>query len=295
MMKELIKKADVLIEALPYIRQFSDKIVVIKYGGSAMESEQLKQNVIQDIVLMKFVGIKPVIVHGGGKKVSKIMSRMGKEPEFVQGLRITDGETVEIAEMVLAGSINKGIVQLINQLGGQAVGLCGKDGNLIQAKKYEMTNELGNPIAVNLGYVGEITRVEPEVITTLLGANYIPVVAPNGVGEDGATYNINADTVAGEMAAALKAEKLILLTDQLGIMRDLEDQTTLIPSIMTDEIDKLVADNVIKSGMLPKVGACITALKAGVTKTHIIDGRLPHTILLEIFTSTGIGTEIILR
>ena len=295
MMKELIKKADVLIEALPYIRQFSDKIVVIKYGGSAMESEQLKQNVIQDIVLMKFIGIKPVIVHGGGKKVSKIMSRMGKEPEFVQGLRITDDETVEIAEMVLAGSINKGIVQLINQLGGQAVGLCGKDGNLIQAKKYEMTNELGNPIAVNLGYVGEITRVEPEVITTLLGANYIPVVAPNGVGEDGATYNINADTVAGEMAAALKAEKLILLTDQLGIMRDLEDQTTLIPSIMTDEIDKLVADDVIKSGMLPKVGACITALKAGVTKTHIIDGRLPHTILLEIFTSTGIGTEIILR
>jgi len=294
-MKELIKKADVLIEALPYIRQFSDKIVVIKYGGSAMENDVLKQNVIQDIVLMKFIGIKPVIVHGGGKKISEIMSRMGKEPEFVQGLRVTDGETVEIAEMVLAGSINKGIVQLINQLGGQAVGLCGKDGNMIRAKKHELTDELGNPIAIDLGYVGEITRVKPEVITTLLDANYIPVVAPNGVGENGATYNINADTMAGEMAAALKAEKLILLTDQLGIMRDLEDQTTLIPSIMTNEIDKLVADDVIKSGMLPKVAACVTALKAGVTKTHIIDGRLPHTILLEIFTSTGIGTEIILR
>ena len=294
-MKELIKKADVLIEALPYIRQFSDKIVVIKYGGSAMENDVLKQNVIQDIVLMKFIGIKPVIVHGGGKKISEIMSRMGKEPEFVQGLRVTDDETVEIAEMVLAGSINKGIVQLINQLGGQAVGLCGKDGNMIQAKKHELTDELGNPIAIDLGYVGEIIRVKPEVITTLLDANYIPVVAPNGVGENGATYNINADTMAGEMAAALKAEKLILLTDQLGIMRDLEDQTTLIPSIMIDEIDKLVADDVIKSGMLPKVGACVTALKAGVTKTHIIDGRLQHTILLEIFTSTGIGTEIILR
>ena len=294
-MKELIKKADVLIEALPYIRQFSNKIVVIKYGGSAMENEALKQNIIQDIVLMKFIGIKPVIVHGGGKKISEVMSRMGKQTEFVQGLRVTDNETVEIAEMVLAGSINKGIVQLINQLGGQAVGLCGKDGNMIRAKKHELTDELGNPIAIDLGYVGEITRVKPEVITTLLDANYIPVVAPNGVGENGATYNINADTMAGEMAAALKAEKLILLTDQLGIMRDLEDQTTLIPSIMTNEIDKLVADDVIKSGMLPKVAACVTALKAGVTKTHIIDGRLPHTILLEIFTSTGIGTEIILR
>ena len=294
-MKELIKKADVLIEALPYIRQFSNKIVVIKYGGSAMENEALKQKIIQDIVLMKFIGIKPVIVHGGGKKISEIMSRMGKQTEFVQGLRVTDNETVEIAEMVLAGSINKGIVQLINQLGGQAVGLCGKDGSMIQAKKHELVDELGNPIAIDLGYVGEITRVKPEIITTLLEANYIPVVAPNGVGTDGSTYNINADTMAGEMAAALKAEKLILLTDQLGIMRYLEDQTTLIPSIMADEIDKLVAGNVIKSGMLPKVGACVTALKAGVTKTHIIDGRLPHTILLEVFTSTGIGTEIILH
>ncbi|MCZ6678308.1 MAG: acetylglutamate kinase [Candidatus Poribacteria bacterium] len=294
-MDELVKKADILIEALPYIRRFSGKTVVIKYGGAAMTEESLKHSVMQDIVLMKYVGMHPVVVHGGGDSISEWMGRIGKKAEFVQGLRVTDKETVEIAEMVLAGRINKGIVSLINQHGGKAVGLCGKDANLIRAQKHfaHIIDDQGEPAVVDLGFVGDIVEVNPEVIITLDREGYIPVIAPNGVGEDGYTYNINADTMAGEIAAALKAEKLILLTDQQGILRNLHDPSTLMSTIKSDQIELLIDSGVISTGMLPKVEACVTALKGGVSKTHIIDGRISHAILLEVFTAEGIGTEIV--
>ena len=294
-MNEIVKKADVLIEALPYIRQFYGKTVVIKYGGAAMEQESLKYSVMQDIVLMKYIGMHPVVVHGGGKQISQWMERVGKEATFVQGLRVTDQETVEIVEMVLAGLINKEIVSLINRHGGRAVGLCGKDANLIQAQKHfaRIIDAHGKATAVDLGFVGNIVKVNAEVIAELDRAGYIPVIAPNGVGEDGCTYNINADTMAGEIAAALQAEKLILLTDQRGILKDLNDASSLISTIEVAEIDRLIESGVIASGMLPKVEACVTALKGGVSKTHIIDGRLSHALLLEIFTSEGIGTQIV--
>lgn len=296
-MDELVKKANILIEALPYIRRFSGKTIVIKYGGAAMEEESTKHSVMQDIVLMKYIGIHPVVVHGGGLQISEWMRRIGKEAKFVQGLRVTDQETVEIAEMVLAGSINKEIVSLINQHGGKAVGLCGKDADLIRAQKHfaRIVDDRGETITVDLGFVGDVVHVNPEVIVALDRAGYIPVIAPNGVGEDGCTYNINADTVAGEIAAALKAEKLILLTDQRGILRERHDESTLISTIKVDEIEQLIAGGVISTGMLPKVEACVTALNSGVRKTHIIDGRINHAILLEVFTSTGIGTEIIME
>ena len=294
-MDELVKKADILIEALPYIRRFSGKTIVIKYGGSAMEQESLKHSVMQDIVLLKYIGMQPVVVHGGGAQISGWMKRIGKEAEFVQGLRVTDRETIEIAEMVLAGAINKEIVSLINQHGGSAVGLCGKDANLIRASKHvaRITDEHGGTSTVDLGFVGDIVNVNPEVIIALDQAGYVPVIAPSGVGEDGCTYNINADITAGEIAAALQAEKLILLTNQRGILRQMDDDATLISTIKVNDIEQLIAAGVISSGMLPKVEACVTALKRGVKKTHIIDGRISHAILLEVFTSEGIGTEII--
>ena len=294
-MDELVKKADILIEALPYIRRFSGKTIVIKYGGSAMEQESLKHSVMQDIVLLKYIGMQPVVVHGGGAQISGWMKRIGKEAEFVQGLRVTDRETIEIAEMVLAGAINKEIVSLINQHGGSAVGLCGKDANLIRASKHvaRIVDELGGTSTVDLGFVGDIAEVHPEVIIALDQAGYVPVIAPSGVGEDGCTYNINADITAGEIAAALQAEKLILLTNQRGILRKMDDEATLISTIKVDDIEQLIAAGVISTGMLPKVEACVTALKHGVKKTHIIDGRISHAILLEVFTSEGIGTEII--
>ena len=294
-MEELVKKADMLIEALPYIRKFYGKTIVIKYGGAAMSDETLKDSVMQDIVLMKFVGMNPVIVHGGGPQISAMMKRVGKEAEFVQGLRVTDAETVDIAEMVLAGNINKGVVLLINQHGGKAVGLCGKDANLIQAQKHfaQVTSDTGEQIMVDIGFVGKVTEVNPGIIRVLYEQNFIPVIAPNGVGEDGQTYNINADSVAGEIAAALKAEKLIILSDVRGILRDKDDEDTLIPTLHISAIDGLVKDGIISTGMLPKVEACITALEAGVTKTHIIDGRISHSLLLEVFTEKGIGTEIV--
>ena len=290
-----VHKANVLIEALPYMRQFSGKTVVIKYGGAAMNDESLKHAVMKDIVLMKYIGIQPVVVHGGGPKVSQVMERMGKKSEFVQGLRVTDIETVEIAEMVLAGSINKELVHLINQHGGRAVGLCGKDAGLIQAKKHypQVEDADGKITRLDIGYVGEIVRVDPELLRSLKAADYIPVIAPNGVGDDGNAYNINADTVAGEVAATLEAEKLILLTDTRGILLDPSDETTLIPTLNTNQIDSYIQDGVISAGMLPKVEACTTALAASVSKTHIVDGRLKHAMLLEIFTSHGIGTEIV--
>ena len=294
-MDELVRKAEILIEALPYIQTFAGKTIVIKYGGAAMENDALKHSVMQDVVLMKYIGMNPVIVHGGGNQISEWMRRVGKEAEFVQGLRVTDAETVEIAEMVLAGVINKEIVSLINLHGGKAVGLCGKDANLIRVQKHspQVVDEHGKMTSVDIGFVGEIVGVKPDVLFALDREGYIPVIAPNGVGDDDCTYNVNADTMAGEIAAALNAEKLILLTDQRGILRDLDDETSLLSRIRTSEIEGLVADGVIGSGMLPKVEACVRALNGEVWKTHIIDGRVSHAILLEVFTQSGIGTEIL--
>ena len=288
------RTAEVLIEALPYIRRFYDRRIVIKYGGAAMDDEELIHSVMEDIVLMKYVGIRPIIVHGGGPRITEWMDKVGKVPEFVQGLRVTDAETVEIAEMVL-GSINKEIVARINQHGGKAIGLSGKDANLILAEKQEtqITDENGQKIDVDLGYVGKIIGVNTESIVALDKADYIPVITPIGVGVEGQTYNINADTMAGEIASAFQAEKLILLTDTRGILRDLSDTASLMPTIHIREVDQLIDEGFIAGGMLPKVDACTTALMGGVYKTHIIDGRIPHSLLLEIFTEGGIGTEIV--
>ena len=288
------RTAEVLIEALPYIRRFYDRRIVIKYGGAAMEDESLIHSVMQDIVLMKYVGIRPIIVHGGGPRITAWMDKIGKVPEFVQGLRVTDAETVEIAEMVL-GLINKEIVARINQHGGKAIGLSGKDANLILAEKQEtqVTDENGRLTDVDLGFVGKIIGVNTESITALDRADYIPIIAPIGIGVEGQTYNINADTMAGEIASAFQAEKLIVLTDTLGILRDLSDTASLMPTIRMREIDPLIEEGLIAGGMLPKVEACTTALMGGVYKTHIIDGRIPHSLLLEVFTEGGIGTEIV--
>ena len=288
------KTAEVLIEALPYIRRFYDRQIVIKYGGAAMEDDTLIHSVMQDIVLMKYVGIRPIIVHGGGPRITAWMDKIGKVPEFVQGLRVTDAETVEIAEMVL-GSINKEIVSRINQHGGKAIGLSGKDANLVLAEKQEtqITDENGQKVDVDLGFVGKIIGVNTESITALDRAGYIPVITPIGVGIDGQTYNINADTMAGEIASAFQAEKLIVLTDTRGILQDLSDDDSLIPTIRMREVDEFIKEGCIAGGMLPKVEACTTALIGGVYKTHIIDGRIPHSLLLEVFTEGGIGTEIV--
>ena len=288
------KTAEVLIEALPYIRRFYDRKIVIKYGGAAMEDDTLIHSVMQDIVLMKYVGIRPIIVHGGGPRITAWMDKIGKVPEFVQGLRVTDAETVEIAEMVL-GSINKEIVSRINQHGGKAIGLSGKDANLVLAEKQEtqVTDENGQEIDVDLGFVGKIIGVNTESVTALDKAGYIPVITPIGVGVDGQTYNINADTMAGEIASAFQAEKLIVLTDTRGILRDLSDDASLMPTIRMREVDAFIKEGFIAGGMLPKVEACTTALIGGVYKTHIIDGRIPHSLLLEVFTEGGVGTEIV--
>lgn len=288
------RTAEVLIEALPYIRRFYDRQIVIKYGGAAMEDKTLIQSVMQDIVLMKYVGIRPIIVHGGGPRITAWMDKVGKVPEFVQGLRVTDAETVEIVEMVL-GSINKEIVSHINLHGGKAIGLSGKDANLILAEKQQtqVTDENGQEMDIDLGFVGKIIGVNTESVTALDKGGYVPVIAPIGIGVDGQTYNINADTMAGEVASAFQAEKLIMLTDTRGILRDLSDNTSLIPTIRMRDVDALVKDGCIAGGMLPKVEACTTALMGGVYKTHIIDGRIPHSLLLEIFTEGGIGTEIV--
>ena len=288
------RTAEVLIEALPYIRRFYDRQIVIKYGGAAMEDETLIHSVMEDVVLMKYVGIRPIIVHGGGPRITAWMDKIGKVPEFVQGLRVTDAETVEVAEMVL-GSINKEIVSRINQHGGKSIGLSGKDANLVLAEKQEtqVTDENGQTIDVDLGFVGKIIGVNTESVTALDKAGYIPVISPIGVGVDGQTYNINADTMAGEIASAFQAEKLIVLTDTRGILRDLSDDKSLVPTIGMREVDQLIKEGCIEGGMLPKVEACTTALVGGVYKTHIIDGRIPHSLLLEVFTEGGVGTEIV--
>ena len=288
-MEQYIEKAGILSEALPYFRKFYGKTVVIKYGGSAMEDKQIRQTTANDVVLMKYVGMNPVIVHGGGKAISDIMAKMGKEPVFHNGMRITDKETMGIVEMVLVGQINKEIVTLINQAGGKAVGISGKDGDTIRSAKYSPDDSSD----IDFGAVGKVSRIKPDLIRSLEQDGYIAVIAPVGYGDDGETHNINADSVAGELAAALKAEKLVLLTDTPGILRERGDDSTLITTIMLAEIGELIDKGIIETGMIPKVDACECALKAGVNKTHIIDGRIPHALLLEIFTDKGVGTQII--
>ena len=293
-MEKLIEKAKTLIEALPYMQTFRGKTFVIKYGGNAMIDEQLKLSFAQDVVLMRFIGINPVIVHGGGPQIGTTMERMGKKPSFVSGQRVTDQETMDIVEMVLGGKVNKEIVSLINQAGGRAVGLTGKDGGLLQAKKLKMTTrseETGETEIIDIGLVGEVTEVRPGALEALDQGGFIPVIAPVGVGAHGETYNINADLVAGAVAGALKAEKLILLTDQAGI---LDKDKNLIPSLNKNQVESMVKAGTVSGGMLPKTNSCFDALEAGCTKVHIIDGRVPHALLLEIFTASGIGTEITL-
>ncbi|RMF85384.1 MAG: acetylglutamate kinase [Nitrospinota bacterium] len=289
----LMEKAKVLIEALPYMRQFYGKRIVVKYGGKAMVSEPLKHAFALDIVLMNYVGMHPVIVHGGGPQIGDLMKRIGKEPHFVQGMRVTDSETMDIVEMVLGGKINKEIVALINRHGGKAIGLSGKDGNLIQASKMKVFRDnpsIGQPEIIDIGLVGKVEAITPQVIEVLDSSGFIPVIAPVGVGKDGETYNINADLVAGEIAAALQAEKLILLTDVPGI---LDEKQQLISTLQADQIQALIDQGIISEGMLPKVEACLTALAGKVPKAHIIDGRVEHALLLEIFTDQGIGTQIL--
>jgi acetylglutamate kinase len=285
-MEQLIAKAKVLIEALPYIKAFWGKTVVIKYGGAAMTEEALKQDVLRDIVLMKYVGMRPVVVHGGGPEITKAMQQLGKTPAFVDGRRVTDRETMEITEMVLVGKLNSAIVSGLNRHGGYAVGLSGKDGGLIQARKLVTGG-------VDLGFVGEVTSVRPEILLTLDSEKFIPVISPIGTDEDGNTYNINADDVASGIAAALTADKLVLLTDVPGLLSDPDQPETLMSTLRVGEIADLTARGVIRGGMLPKVRACERALQAGVRQAHIIDGRVPHALLLEIFTDQGIGTEIL--
>jgi acetylglutamate kinase len=291
-MEKLIEKAKILIEAIPYIQTFRGRTFVIKYGGSAMVDEGLKQAFAQDVVLLRYIGINPVIVHGGGPQIGLAMERMGKKPEFIAGHRVTDEETMDIVEMVLSGKVNKEIVNLINLAGGKAVGLNGKDGGLIQASKLTLSapsKHGGEAEPIDLGLVGKVSEVRPGALLALEAGGFIPVVAPVGVGANGETYNINADTAAGALAGALKAEKLILLTDQPGL---LDKDKKLIPTLDEKKIDAMIAAGAIIGGMLPKTRSSVEALDAGCSKVHIIDGRVPHALLLEIFTQEGIGTEI---
>lgn len=291
-MRRMIEKAEVLLEALPYIRRFFGKTFVIKYGGSAMVQEELKASFAQDIALLSLIGINPVIVHGGGPQIDRTLERLGIERRFVRGLRVTDEDTMGVVEMVLGGQINKEIVSYINQHGGQAVGLSGKDGGLLEARKLSVrvTGAKRRRETVDVGMVGEIVNVNPSVIETLDSRNFVPVIAPIAVGPNGESYNINADLAAGKIAEALRAEKLILLTDVEGI-RDRKGQ--LIPTLLSDQVAALIRQNVIEGGMIPKVECCVDALRGGVRKTHIIDGRVRHAVLLEIFTQEGVGTEVV--
>jgi acetylglutamate kinase len=292
-MKTSIEKAGILIESLPYIRKFSGKTFVIKYGGAAMVDEQLKDAFARDIVLLNFIGIKPVIVHGGGPKINSIMEKMGKTPTFVHGQRVTDEETVDIVEMVLGGLINKQIVTLINSHGGNAIGLSGKDGNLIKATRKtikKLSPETGVPEIIDIGLVGKVEEVNARILDTIDASGFIPVIAPISAGENNETLNINADYVAGAVASAVKAEKLILLTDVEGIK---DRKGELISTLSLKKIRTLINNKTISGGMLPKVQACRNAIEGDVGKAHIIDGRTPHALLLEIFTQEGIGTEIL--
>lgn len=291
-MEKFIGKAEVLMEALPYIQRFYGKTFVVKYGGNAMVDEELKVGFAQDVVLLKYVGINPVVVHGGGPQINEMLKRMGTPSQFVRGMRVTDQETMDIVEMVLVGKINKEIVTLINQHGGMAVGLSGKDGGLIRARKMSVTvASNGEPAEIiDIGLVGEIVGIDPTVINALDESKFIPVIAPVGVGDKGETYNINADLVAGQVAEALHAEKLILLTDVEGVKNK---SGGLLSTLKTNQARKLIEEGVVAEGMIPKVECCIEALKGGVGKTHIIDGRVKHAVLLEIFTKEGVGTEVV--
>ena len=284
-LSEVMSKAEVLIEALPYIQKFNRKIIVVKYGGSAMTDEGLKKSVIQDVTLLKLVGFKPIIVHGGGKEISRWVEKVGKEPQFINGLRVTDDETMEIAEMVL-GRVNKSLVTMVQELGVKAVGISGKDGGLLQVEK-----KLSN--GQDIGYVGNITDVNPKVLFDLLEKDFLPIVAPIGLDEEFNTYNINADDAACAIARAVGAEKLAFLTDIEGLYKDINDKSSFISRLTASEAESLINGGIIGGGMLPKLTNCTEAVKGGVGRVHILDGRLPHCLLLEIFTNQGIGTAII--
>ena len=295
-MKESIEKAKILIESLPYMQKFRHKIVVIKYGGHAMVDEHLKRQFALDVILLKQIGINPVIVHGGGPQINRFLERLDIKPSYVQGMRVTDGETMDVVEMVLVGKVNKEIVGLINHCGGKAVGLSGRDGDLVCARKLQMSmqgkgEELKEapPELIDLGRVGQVTKINSQVLECLSQADFIPVIAPVGVGEDGQAYNINADLVAGAIAGELTAEKLMLLTDVAGV-KDKEGR--LIQSLSRQDLEPLIADGTLSGGMIPKVRCCEEALTRGVAKTYILDGRVEHAILLEMFTREGVGTEI---
>jgi len=286
-------RAKILIEALPYIRRFNNATIVVKYGGHAMVNEGLKKDFALDIILMKYVGLKPIVVHGGGPQIGDFLNKLSIESEFVDGMRVTDKRTMDVVEMVLVGKVNKEIVTLINKNGGQSVGLSGKDGQLITAKKMKYYKDKGDnqpPEIIDMGMVGEITSINNRILKSLIEDQFIPVIAPVGAGKKGETYNINADLVAGHIAASLKARKLILLTDTEGV---LDKEGTLISTLRMKEIQQFIDDGTIKGGMIPKIQCCFEAIKGGVKKAHIIDGRKDHAILLEIFTKTGIGTEIV--
>jgi len=282
-------KAGVLAEALPYIKRFHGKTIVVKYGGNAMTDEHLKQCFARDVVLLKLVGMNPVVVHGGGPQIENLLARVGKKGEFVQGMRVTDAETMDLVEMVLGGQVNKEIVNLINQHGGKAVGLTGKDGNFIRAKKLMMENKDAPGDLIDIGQVGDIVSIDPSLIALLDTGAFIPVIAPIGVGSEGETYNINADVVAGKIAEVLKAEKLVLLTNTPGV---LDQSGKLITGITPKQIDDMVADGTLSGGMLPKISSALDAARSGVKGVHIIDGRVEHALLLEILTDEGVGTLI---
>ena len=284
-MDQVMQKAAVLIEALPYIQKFNRKIIVVKYGGSAMSNEELQKNVIKDVTLLKLVGFKPIIVHGGGKAISRWVEKVGKEPSFVNGLRVTDEETMEIAEMVL-GRVNKNLVTMVEELGVKAVGISGKDGGLLKVEKKYSDGK-------DIGFVGNITEVDPKVIYDLLEKDFLPIIAPIGLDENFQTYNINADDAACAIAKAVGADKLVFLTDIEGLYRDINDKSTFISRLTAGQAESLISEGVIGGGMLPKLGNCTSAVRNGVNRVHILDGRIPHCMLLEIFTNQGIGTAII--
>lgn len=284
-MNQYLEKAKVLIEALPYIQRFNRKIVVVKYGGSAMTDEALKQKVIEDVTLLKLVGFKPIIVHGGGKEISKWVGKIGKEPQFINGLRVTDEETMEVAEMVL-GKVNKSLVQLLEGRGVRAIGISGKDGGLLNVEKKYSNGE-------DIGFVGEIKKVDAQILYDLLEKDFLPVVCPVGMDDEFHTYNINADDAACAIARAMKAEKLAFLTDIEGVYKDPKDPATLISELLVKEAKQLIEEGYIGGGMLPKLNNCIDAIENGVSRVHILDGRIPHCLLLEFFTNKGIGTAIL--
>ncbi|HWQ76808.1 MAG TPA: acetylglutamate kinase [Syntrophomonas sp.] len=284
-MLSALEKAEVLVEALPYIKDFYGKRVVIKYGGAAMIDCDLKMKVMQDIVLMKFVGMHPIVVHGGGPDITGLLGRLNIDTEFVNGLRVTDRETMEVVEMVLGGKVNKEIVAGLNASGGRAVGISGKDGGLIKARPLDPSGQLG--------FVGEVEAVNPLIIETLIENGYIPVIAPIGIDEGQQSYNINADLAAASIAVEMKADKLVLLTDVPGLLRDKDDQNSLISVLKVSQVPGLIDEGVIAGGMIPKVSCCVEAVTGGVDRTHIVDGRVPHSILLEIFTKEGVGTMVV--